>query len=76
MFLIPLLAFGQAAPTEPATVVAPVTHIDFDKTNVTATSAGPDLDIVQERQPLRISPNLPVRTNFADEMAASVDEVK
>ena len=66
MYLLVLLA--QAAPK-------PV-EIDFDKVEVNATADGPTLQVVLERPPARFPPAVKLRTDFREEIAESVNDVR
>lgn len=57
-------------------VYQPVTHIDIEEVEVSATLVGPGGCIVVDRAKADFPPMIQIRRSFAPEMAASVGEVK
>ncbi len=65
-----LFLLAQAVP-----VPKPV-EIDFPILDVTAPTAGPSFQLVNERPPAKFPPGIKVRTDFQEEIAASANEVR
>ena len=85
LFALPLSAAAQQDPRDPTIqedaavpefVVKPVTIIDFEGTHVDAQVIGPDGKLVSVPPERHHTSMIQVRSNFDDQLALSVNQVK
>ncbi|TNE91168.1 MAG: hypothetical protein EP330_05855 [Deltaproteobacteria bacterium] len=73
LFLILVPALSMA---EPRAEIPAVTEIDFGTVDVKADVVGPDGQIVHEPRRPKFNPLIRLRTNFDDEIARSIAEIR